>query len=138
MEKNPAGFWIRLGAILLDGIALAVIFFPISIFLSLLGVGDTVMDNVERIVNPIYSIVVPIIWSGYVIGKRLFGIRIVKMDDSNVDFLTMVLRVVVSGIIYIATIGIGFIVSAFMIGLRDDKRAIHDLIAGTYVTYNKP
>lgn len=34
--------------------------------------------------------------------------------------------------------GVLYIISAFMIGLREDKRAIHDLIAGTYVTKNKP
>ena len=35
----------------------------------------------------------------------------------------MVLRVIVAGIIYVVTLGIGLIVSAFMVGLRDDKRA---------------
>ena len=25
-----------------------------------------------------------------------------------------------------------------MVGLREDKRAIHDFIAGTYVTHNPP
>ena len=35
------------------------------------------------------------------------------------------------------TFGIAAIVSGFMVGIRQDKRAIHDLIAGTYVTYEK-
>jgi uncharacterized RDD family membrane protein YckC len=44
----------------------------------------------------------------------------------------------VAAIVYGITLGIAVIVSAFMIGLRKDKRAIHDFIAGTYVTYEKP
>ncbi len=34
--------------------------------------------------------------------------------------------------------GIAAIVSAFMVGLREDKRSIHDFVAGTYVTYAEP
>ena len=50
----------------------------------------------------------------------------------------MLMRVVVAGLIYAVTLGIAAIVSAFMVGLREDKRSLHDLIAGTYVTYNAP
>lgn len=138
VENNPAGFWIRFGALLLDGIILTILFYPVTFIFSSMGVGDTIIDITSRMLNLIYAIVLPLLWSGYVIGKRIVGIRIVNMDGSDVGFLTMVLRVFVSGIIYLATLGIGVIVSAFMIGLREDKRAIHDLVAGTYVTYNRP
>lgn len=47
----------------------------------------------------------------------------------------MLLRMIVAAIIYGVTLGIAAIVSAFMVGIREDKRSIHDLIAGTYVTY---
>jgi uncharacterized RDD family membrane protein YckC len=30
------------------------------------------------------------------------------------------------------------ITSAFMVGLREDRRSIHDFVAGTYVTHRKP
>lgn len=43
------------------------------------------------------------------------------------------MRTIIGGIIYWITFGIGTIVSLFMVLLREDKRAIHDLIAGTYV-----
>jgi uncharacterized RDD family membrane protein YckC len=48
------------------------------------------------------------------------------------------MRVIVASLVYGITLGIGAIVSAFMIGLRKDKRSLHDFIAGTYVTYQKP
>ena len=47
----------------------------------------------------------------------------------------MILRVLVGALIYGVTFGIGVIVSAFMVGMREDKRSIHDFVAGTYVTY---
>ena len=33
-------------------------------------------------------------------------------------------------------LGIGYIVSAFMVGFREDRRSIHDFIAGTEVVYD--
>lgn len=71
-------------------------------------------------------------------GKKATNIRIVREDGGEEGLGTMLLRVVVGGIVYILTFGVGVIECAFMIGLRDDKRSIHDFIAGTYVTYNEP
>jgi uncharacterized RDD family membrane protein YckC len=86
----------------------------------------------------VYSIVLPIVWHGYTIGKRMMGIRIAKVDGKKLGFGTMFMRTFVGGLVYVLTLGIGLIVSAFMVGLREDKRAIHDFIAGTYVTQNMP
>ncbi len=72
------------------------------------------------------------------IGKRICGIRIVKKDGSQVSLLTMVLRVIVAGLVYGITFGLGLIASLILIGVREDKRTLHDLIAGTYVTYASP
>lgn len=66
------------------------------------------------------------------------GNRIVKVNGGNVGIGTMLMRTVVAGIVYVVTLGIGLIVSAFMVGVREDKRSIHDLLAGTYVTYDLP
>lgn len=133
---RPAGFWIRIGACLLDGIIVSGI---VSLIFSLIFNGYTTpARSLTNLVTFLYSLFIPILWSGYVIGKKIFGIRIVKIDGSDVTFLTMVLRVLVGGLVYTVTLGIGAIVSAFMVGTRDDKRSIHDLIAGTYVSYAKP
>jgi uncharacterized RDD family membrane protein YckC len=48
------------------------------------------------------------------------------------------MRYLVAALVYAITLGIGVIVSAFMVGIRKDHRSIHDFIAGTYVTSNKP
>lgn len=85
-----------------------------------------------------YYVLIPIFWYGYTVGKRFCGIRIVKLNGDDVTLGTMLLREVLGAIIYSITFGIAAIVSAFMVGLREDKRSIHDLIAGTYVTYSLP
>lgn len=62
------------------------------------------------------------------------GVRIAKVNGGKLGIGAMLLRTIVAGLVYVLTLGIGLIISAFMVGLRDDKRAIHDFIAGTYVT----
>ena len=130
---NPAGFWIRVGAGLLDGIIIGI---PLAIISSLLyGESDTWFTTIGQ---NFYTFILPILWAGYTIGKRIVGVRIVKVDGSSVDVWTMVKRVIIAGIVYGITLGIGLIVSCFMVGLREDKRSLHDFIAGTYVTHDSP
>jgi uncharacterized RDD family membrane protein YckC len=130
MPVNPVGFWARFGAAILDGLIIGI---PLSI-ISYLIVGNMDGDLYTGIIEFLYYLIVPVLWSGYTIGKKIVGIRIVKLDGSSPTFGTMLLRVVVGGLIYAVTLGIAVIISAFMIGLREDKRSIHDFVAGTYVT----
>ncbi|QHE51865.1 RDD family protein [Pontibacillus sp. HMF3514] len=134
--ERPAGFWIRFGASLLDGIIILAILGTIS--LILFGDFDYTKSVSLSLVEFLYMLLLPVFWYGYVLGKKICGIRIIKMDGSNVGIVAMLLRLVVAGIIYALTLGIALIVSAFMVGLREDKRAIHDFIAGTYVTHMPP
>ncbi|WP_102336427.1 RDD family protein [Salimicrobium jeotgali] len=133
--QQPAGFWVRLGASILDsliiGIILALLAFLVYGDITRAGEGSA-LDALSFL----YSLLLPVFWRGYVIGKKLMGIRIVKVSGEDVTIGNMLLRLVVAGIVYVLTIGIGVIVSAFMVGLREDKRAIHDLIAGTQVIHD--
>lgn len=130
---NPAGFWIRFGASFLDGIIMGI---PLAIISYLiLGESDTWLTSLG---SNLYFILLPVFWVGYTVGKKILGIRVVKLDESDVSFWTMVKRHLIAGIFYMLTLGVGVIVSAFMVGIREDKRAIHDFIAGTYVTFYPP
>ncbi|MFC6038880.1 RDD family protein [Paenisporosarcina macmurdoensis] len=131
---NPAGFWVRLLASIVDSLVISI---PLGIIAYILT-GNWDNENLSGTISAIYSILLPIIWYGYTVGKRMMKIRIVKVDGSKLGIGAMLMRVVVAGLIYIVTLGIAAIVSGFMVGLREDKRALHDLIAGTYVTYNAP
>ncbi|WP_159887440.1 RDD family protein [Paenibacillus puerhi] len=128
-----AGFWIRLGALLLDALIIAV---PLAIISSLLGEGGSGEKQLTNVLSFLYSLLVPVFWRGYTVGKRLCGIRIAKLDGSPPGLGTMLLRNVVAGVVYGLTLGLGLIISIVMVAARDDKRSLHDLIAGTEVVYD--
>lgn len=133
--EQPAGFGVRFVALILDSILVSI---PLGLITSFMFHFPADHNPVYDLLNFLYNLLVPVMWSGYVVGKRIVGIRILKTNGENVHIGTMFLRIVVAGIVYAITLGIGVIVSAFMVGMREDKRAIHDFIAGTYVTYQKP
>lgn len=129
-----AGFWIRIGALILDGVIIGI---PLSIISSIVVGGGDAGDNFSNIMTFLYSLLVPVIWGGYTIGKRICGIRIRKVNDHEAPGIgTMLFRNLIAAIVYALTLGIGVIISAFMIGLREDRRAIHDFIAGTEVVHD--
>lgn len=135
--QNPAGLWVRVFARVIDGILITV---TLGI-LFYLFYGDFFYQGLTwvDIVGIAYVVGLPVLWSGYTLGKRAADNRIVRVDASkNVHIGTMLLREVVGGMIYSFTFGIALVVSAVMVGARKDKRAINDFLAGTYVTENKP
>lgn len=136
MSYSSAGFWNRFSARILDMIIVSIVISLISVliygdFYLFAGVNEFRLIDLLGI---LYGIILPVIWYGYTLGRRVAGNRIITVDGSRVGIKTMLKREVVAGIIYVLTLGIGFIISAFMIGFRKDKRAIHDFIAGTCVT----
>ncbi|MFD2615762.1 RDD family protein [Terrilactibacillus laevilacticus] len=140
---QTAGFWIRLAANIIDGIIVMVIDYLLGAFIfgkSYLerdsGIGTVQIFG--DVVSLLYFVLIPIVWSGYLPGKRLCGIRIVKLDGQKPTIGTMLLRYIVGGLVYTVSFGICLIISIFMVAFREDKRAIHDFIAGTYVTKNPP
>lgn len=137
MVENPAGFWVRLVASGIDTIFLTLITGIISLILFK-QFSNTPNSILSYIFDLLYALLLPIFWYGYTVGKKSLGIRIVQMGGGEVDLETMILREVVTSLFYVLTLGVGIIVSAFMVGLREDKRSIHDFVAGTYVTYDLP
>lgn len=111
---------------------------PLLLIYWLITGKDPNDSMIISLVVLLYSILLPVFWQGYLIGKRICGIRIVKKDGAQVVLVTMIMRVIIAGLVYGITFGLGLIVSLFMIGLREDKRTLHDFIAGTYVTYASP
>lgn len=130
-EHKAAGFWIRLGSIIIDGLLLI----PLYLICMLLGVSDIATEIFVNSINFLYYLIIPVIWLGFTVGKRVVGIKIVRTDGKKVGIVTTLKRYILASLVYVVTLGIGFIISAFMIGLRKDKRSIHDLIAGTQVIY---
>jgi uncharacterized RDD family membrane protein YckC len=129
----PAGFWIRVGAALLDVIIIGI---PLAI-ISFILTGGEGQEYVTNILSFLYTLLLPVFWRGYTVGKRICGIRIQRYVEGTPPGIgTMLMRNVVSGIVYALTIGIASIISLVMVAAREDKRAIHDFIAGTQVVHD--
>nr|WP_054955558.1 RDD family protein [Paenibacillus dakarensis] len=135
IASKAAGIWIRVGALLLDGFIIGI---PSSILTFLMTGGTERELIIIDVLSVLYSLLLPVYWNGYTVGKRICKIRIRKVQDRMPPTLvTMFLRNIVGGMVYVFTIGIGLIASIIMVSIRKDKRALHDLIAGTEVVYDQ-
>jgi uncharacterized RDD family membrane protein YckC len=135
VSSRPAGFWIRFVAVFIDGIVLLVaqgILFSAGWMVSggSAGGGTAVKGLVNvfgTLLGAAYGIIFHWLW-GQTLGKMALQIKVVSMDGGPLTFGQAAGR-------YFATflsaiiLCIGFI----MAGIRSDKRALHDLLAGTRV-----
>lgn len=145
-HDHPAGFWVRLIAFVIDITFLIAVFF--AIWPSIFGVPYIDMDSaagnfdmalgfgldksagenlLDIFIQAAYFTLTTSLW-GTTLGKRVFNLYVVGDDGQRLSVARSLGRYFatwVSGII----IGIGYI----MIGVRADKRALHDLIAETWV-----
>lgn len=80
----------------------------------------------------LYATVIPVLTSGYTLGKRIVGIRIIS-PSSEPSFKTIVIRHIIAGIIYTLSCGVALIISMSMVKYRNDHKALHDLLAKTNV-----
>jgi uncharacterized RDD family membrane protein YckC len=110
-----AGFWIRMGALLLDGLLVGFVMHVLHMYhLELLGLA-------------IYGAVM---WKlrGSTIGGIVFDLRVIRLDGRPIDWETAIVRAL-SCFLSLAVAGLGF----FWIAFDHDKQAWHDKIAGTVV-----
>lgn len=127
-QWRPAGFWIRFGADLIDSL---VIYAPAG-FVAGLVAGDgplsVSIQTVGGIVLGCVYYTVLTARTGQTWGKKVFDLKVVRLDGSPVTGLDSFLRWCAYLASYL-TLCIGFL----MAGWSADKRALHDYIAGTRV-----
>lgn len=144
-----AGFWRRLTAFLIDLFSVAVICSVIILVFSpyrwfgfegFWSTGDVFNEPFWRafpylIFGNLLSLLVNIayfvgfwLWRGQTPGKMLLGIKLIRMDASNVTLSVALLRYI-GYIVSTAVLFIGFIWIAF----DSRKQGFHDKIADTYV-----
>ena len=135
VSSRPAGFWIRFVAVMIDGVVLLVaqgILFSAGWVVSGGNTGGGmavkgVANLFGTLLGAAYGIIFHWLW-GQTLGKMALQIKVVSMDGGPLTFGQATGR-------YFATflsaiiLCIGFI----MAGIRSDKRALHDLLAGTRV-----
>ena len=156
-EVRYAGFWIRFIASFLDTLFLAL---PVGIVIYFLSDGNwfdfaQYQENIQMAMSgnahaldsqpqtslkwellfELSVLVVTILfwnrWKGATPGKKFVHVKIVDaknlQDISNKQAITRSLGYIPSTFLF----GIGFL----MVGIRKDKRSLHDLLAGTIVIY---
>jgi uncharacterized RDD family membrane protein YckC len=132
---RPAGFWIRLVALLLDVVLLA------GVQASLSAIGRRAWGPgadeaaVTRGLVVMFTALFALLYStvlhaagGQTIGKMLVGARVIGLDSAPLPLGAAFLRAL-GYVVSVLPFGLGFL----MAGLRADKRALHDLIAGSRV-----
>ncbi|GAA5416838.1 hypothetical protein Pryu01_01877 [Paraliobacillus ryukyuensis] len=137
MGRMNASFGRRLVADFLDFFVFSILSFMIFPWAIESYLNDWTDGLWWNLLYVLYGTIVPVLWGGYNIGKRILRIKIKRIDEEKVTWKNMILREVIGkNVIAYLTFGITTIVSVFMIIFREDKRAVHDLIAGTYVRYD--
>lgn len=108
-----AGFWIRVAATALDVVLIGMI---ASLF-SILFV-------------PLFALYCFVLWAlkGTTIGGIVCGLKIVRLDDSDMDWKVALVRCLGS-FLSLVVAGLGFIWVAF----DEDRQSWHDKIAGTTI-----
>ena len=141
LEGHYAGIVTRFVAFVVDVLTIAVLFalggHIVEYVLTVL-----LRDPVRLSEAPVVSKVALVVWvfvyfayplaaSGHTFGMAAFGVRAVRADGGDLGAWHAVLRILALPLSFLL-LGLGFL----LILLRRDRRALHDLIAGSAVVYS--
>ena len=132
---RPAGFWIRAVALAIDVVVFALVqlsFGTLAARLAGPGAGGETSSHPSvalftLLFTAAYTTVLHVV-AGQTIGKSLVGIRVVGTDGALLTAGPALLRYL-AYYLSLIPLGLGFL----MAGMRRDRRALHDLIAGSRV-----
>jgi uncharacterized RDD family membrane protein YckC len=134
VSTRPAGFWIRAVAVVIDGMVLLGARAALAAVAWVVFGEAAATRPVRAAVGFVTAVGGAAYWvlfhafHGQTLGKMAVGVRVVALDGRPITLSQALLRLVgywVSSVVF----GIGYLVA----GVRRDKRALHDLIAGTRV-----
>jgi uncharacterized RDD family membrane protein YckC len=136
-----AGFWRRLGAVLIDAIILwllqIAIAFGIGVFAGLSGASTSSLGGLLLIVDSLFGLLYYAIQESSAaqatFGKRALGIIVTDTQGRRVSFWRALGRYLAK-ILSTLIIFIGYVMVAF----TARKQGLHDLLAGTLVMRGKP
>jgi len=111
-----AGFWIRMGALLIDAV--------------LIGIVIHLVWESGRVLLLALALYGAVMWKlkSTTIGGSIFGLQVVRTDGRAIDWTTAIVRGL-SCLLSAAIAGLGF----FWIAFDKDRQGWHDKIAGTAV-----
>ncbi|HEY3097694.1 MAG TPA: RDD family protein [Methylomirabilota bacterium] len=126
---HPAGFWIRLVAFAIDLVVIILAQFVLQV-VAAARFGRGGAPGAVGFFTFVFAVAYPTVLhalTGQTLGKLLTRVRVVALDGEALPLGAALLRAVAFWAALPLTLGIGHIVA----GLRKDKRAFHDLIAGS-------
>lgn len=132
-----AGFWPRLGALLIDQILLSVAAFIVGFVIGfIIGIsGGDITTGAEWTINVIvlvgYYLYYAIMESSpaqATVGKQALGIQVTDLEGNRISFWRALGRSLAK-IVSVLTLFIGYIIAGF----TAKKQALHDMIASTLV-----
>ena len=137
MPISYAGFWLRVSAALIDQIILAnisLIFF-LLLFFGFFSKNGQLMSNSEEIILYIFLTILVIIYfpfmesrGGATLGKKIFGIKVLKENGEPVKFFRSLVRN-----LFKYLISIGFVSAAF----TEKNQALYDFFASCIVVRSR-
>lgn len=138
-----ASFWIRLWALILDGLALVFTIYFIGFFIMWIGFVFVAIKNnfsndsisligdwAGRIFSWLYFIILTYKYQA-TFGKQMAGIKIVSKNGERASLLQIITRETVGKFLSALTI-VGWLMPL----VTKRKQALHDKIAGTFVIYS--
>ncbi|MCP3033077.1 RDD family protein [Halobacillus sp. A1] len=136
MEYKPsrAGFKRRAAAYFLDFFIISI---PAAIILFFVSDGfsfEFTQGVWWNLIYTVYLTILPVLWGGYIIGKRIIKVRVVKLNHKRLSVFDMFVREFIGKFVLgYVSLGLTALISACMVAFLKDRRAIHDFLAGTYV-----
>ena len=130
---EPAGFWVRGGALVLDGVFCFLVFLLFIFALSWLELGLGFFTPLAGL--PITFLYAGIMTGrgGQTFGKILAGIVVISADGSKIGYGRAFFRSVGLHVSFLL-FGLGFVSAVF----SKERKALHDLLAGTKVVFPEP
>jgi uncharacterized RDD family membrane protein YckC len=150
----PAGFWARFAAYMIDHVLLAIIF--LAVWTPIAGPQHWQMPNLPQTLtdasmhqyfgqfglwmDKAFPVFYPIFLLydvllngrfGATVGKMAIGAKITMLDGSPIGYNRALFRWLAARLSDVLFFGY------ILIGLRRDKRGLHDLLAGTKVVYKR-
>ena len=127
-----AGFWIRVGAYLIDAILLAVINWIVMFAVATAGSIEMVMVAyvVSLCINIAYFAGMESSEKQATLGKMAVGIKVGDQNGEKLSFLNAFGRYWAKVVAFLI-----LFIGVIMVGFDENKQGLHDKLANTYVYY---
>lgn len=137
-ERQPAGFWVRFWAYLIDVLLIAsvtsILLKPIFLLIGL-EATDTVWYAPYTIISAVFFYAYFVLMTkflGQTVGKMIFGLRVVSLKEDKLSWGTLLFREWIGRFISVTILPLYWIV-----GFTKLKQGIHDFVADTTVVHEQ-